>query len=123
MIEIMVVIFIIGVLGSIVGMNVSGSQKRSRNAKLIAETKQVQTGFELYYADHNGYNADCSAMRTAEYFPQGTPTDNVTYACTDSSYCVCVEIEEIGGERKGANSAPGCTFANPKTHFCIINNQ
>jgi prepilin-type N-terminal cleavage/methylation domain-containing protein len=130
LIELMVVMAIIGVLATMVGINISGSQKRSKNAKMIAEIKQVQTGFELYYADKGVYDqsANCNAMKTVVYFPQGTPTDNVTYNCTPVAgvreYCVCGAIQEVGGEMKGANSDNNCNFsAATKTHFCVVNAQ
>lgn len=128
-VEVLVVIAIMGVLMSVIGFNVKGSQSQSKNAKLIAEVKQLQNGFELYYANKGNYapleDTDCSHITgDREYFKSEAPsTTEVSYDCDSDAYCVCVEVLDYGGVRKGANSAPGCSFADPKTHFCITNNQ
>ncbi|MFZ5391068.1 MAG: type II secretion system protein [Patescibacteria group bacterium] len=55
LIELLVVIAIIGILSTlaVVGLNVA--RQKSRDAKRVADIKQVQTALELYYGDQNGY--------------------------------------------------------------------
>lgn len=49
LIELLVVIAIIGVLASIVLASLSGARAKSRDARRIADTKQIQLALELYY--------------------------------------------------------------------------
>jgi len=55
LIELLVVISIIGILSTlaVVGLNVA--RQKSRDAKRVADIKQMMTALELYYGDQNGY--------------------------------------------------------------------
>ncbi len=55
LIEILIVIAIMGFLSSIVLVGLSGFRQRGRDAKRIAELKEVQNGLELYYASYGSY--------------------------------------------------------------------
>lgn len=55
LIELLVVIAIIGLLASIVLVNLNRARKKARDAKKIATLKQVQNAIELYYSDYNYY--------------------------------------------------------------------
>ena len=47
----MVVIAIIGILATIVTVSLGGSQERSRDARRVADIKNIQVALGLYYAD------------------------------------------------------------------------
>jgi type II secretion system protein G len=55
LIELLVVIAIIGLLASIVLVALNGARSKSRDAKRIADFRELQTALELYYNDNNGY--------------------------------------------------------------------
>jgi prepilin-type N-terminal cleavage/methylation domain-containing protein len=74
LIELLVVIAIIGLLSSIVLASLSGVRKKSRDAKRVAEIKELQLALELYFDSARSYPAsgswpsDCSgstALQTA----------------------------------------------------------
>jgi prepilin-type N-terminal cleavage/methylation domain-containing protein len=128
LIELLVVIMIIGVLATMIGSNFLTSQRRARNAQRISTLKEIQKGFEQYYGDDNGNYAACSTMFNSTYFPQTPPatgTLGYTYTCTTVDYCICVEIQEVAGERPAANSTNDqCVFsASNPTHYCLRNLQ
>ncbi|MDP1709394.1 MAG: prepilin-type N-terminal cleavage/methylation domain-containing protein [Candidatus Komeilibacteria bacterium] len=55
LIELLVVIAIIGILSTLAVVSLNNAREKSRDAKRVADTKQVQTALELFFADNNGY--------------------------------------------------------------------
>ncbi|MEO8065243.1 MAG: prepilin-type N-terminal cleavage/methylation domain-containing protein [Candidatus Doudnabacteria bacterium] len=55
LIELLVVIAIIGLLAAIVLVSLSSARLKARDAKRIADVKQMMSGLELYFTDHAGY--------------------------------------------------------------------
>jgi len=55
LIELLVVIAIIGLISSIVLVSLNSARVKARDAKRIAEIKQIQTALELYYDDNSAY--------------------------------------------------------------------
>jgi len=55
LIELLVVIAIIGVLSTLAVVALNSARQKSRDAKRVADVKQMQTALELYYSDTNSY--------------------------------------------------------------------
>ena len=55
LIELLVVIAIIGILATIATISLGSARAKSRDAKRIADIKQVQTALEMFYNDNNRY--------------------------------------------------------------------
>ena len=55
LIELLVVISIISLLSSIVLTSVNSARAKARDARRIADLKQIQTALELYYDSNNAY--------------------------------------------------------------------
>jgi type II secretion system protein G len=55
LIELLVVIAIIGVLASVVLASLNSARAKSRDARRIADLKQIQTALELYYDANLSY--------------------------------------------------------------------
>ncbi|MCX6793035.1 MAG: prepilin-type N-terminal cleavage/methylation domain-containing protein [Candidatus Falkowbacteria bacterium] len=55
LIELLVVIAIIGVLSTMAIIALGNARAKSRDAKRVADIKQISTALELYYSDYNTY--------------------------------------------------------------------
>lgn len=107
LIELLVVIAIIGILSSVVLASLNSARKKGRDARRVADIKQLQLALELYY-DANG--AYPTALSTANLVTPGyiaaIPTDPSTGAAysyaglgsgaTCSSYHIGATIETTG---------------------------
>jgi len=68
LIELLVVIAIIGLLSTLAVVSLNNARSRSRDAKRVADVKQMQTALELYYNDCNQYpeQTTAAALTTGE---------------------------------------------------------
>jgi prepilin-type N-terminal cleavage/methylation domain-containing protein len=134
LIELLVVIAIIGLLSTLAVVALGNARSKSRDARRVADIKQIQTSLELFYNDENRYpdgqaagetvTAGTSITGTNETFMQvvpANPTPNgATYvytACTSAgvcanptatagSYTLSYSLEGItGGIASGAHTA------------------
>ena len=60
LIELLVVIAIIGLLSTLSVLALNSARARARDAKRIADVKQIQTALEMYYNDMNTYPTTAS---------------------------------------------------------------
>jgi prepilin-type N-terminal cleavage/methylation domain-containing protein len=61
LIELLVVIAIIGLLSTLSIVALNQARARSRDARRVADVKQIQTALEMYYNDNNIYPASITA--------------------------------------------------------------
>lgn len=126
LIELLVVIAIIGLLSTLSILALNSARARARDAKRIADIKQIQTALEMYYNDTGDYPATASVTAGATLSStNGTylravpspplPTDGTncgtsvvayTYAKTGTTgsnssytiqYCLGATINEVTG--------------------------
>ena len=62
LIELLVVIAIIGLLASVVLLALNSARAKSRDAKRLADVRQLSTAMELYYNDNGGYPSATAVM-------------------------------------------------------------
>lgn len=76
LIELLVVIAIIGILASIVLASLDSARKKGRDARRIADIKQLQLALELYYDQNNQFPTALSTTTlVANNFISTVPTD------------------------------------------------
>ena len=99
LIELLVVIAIIGVLASIVLASLNSARRKSRDARRVADIKQLQLALELYF-DTNRRYPDALTQLAPTYipalpadplggaYPYDNFLDNTRAACVEPSSCV-----------------------------------
>lgn len=55
LIELLIVVAIIGLLSTLAVVALGSARVKARDSKRLADLKQLQTAFELYYTDQNAY--------------------------------------------------------------------
>ncbi len=106
LIELLVVIAIIGILSSIVLASLNTARVKGRDAKRVADIKQIQTALEMYADSNNGaYPTGLIALENANFIPRvptppaGTTATSYFYAGMTAgcvSYHLGAELEDAG---------------------------
>ncbi|MDO8600533.1 MAG: type II secretion system protein [bacterium] len=98
LIELLVVIAIIGILASIVLASLNTARRKSRDARRIADIKQIQLALELSFDQDQEYPLLLADLATDNFIPQ-VPTDPSTglsyayFPLEDSDGAACVAAE------------------------------
>ena len=76
LIEILIVVFIIGLLATVVSLNVIGKTDDARKTKAIADLKELEQGLHLFKLDNGFYPADLMGLiqkppNARKYPPEG----------------------------------------------------
>jgi len=81
LIELLVVIAIIGILASVVLASLNSARKKSRDARRVADIKQIQLALELYFDGQSpgAYPLALSALSTGNYIAT-VPADPLAVA-------------------------------------------
>ena len=79
LIELLVVIAIIGILASVVLASLNGARKKGRDARRIADLKQIQLALEMWY-DANGSEYPDALSSLAPTYISTVPADPQTAA-------------------------------------------
>ena len=115
LIELLVVIAIIGILASIVLASLDSARKKGRDARRIADLKQVQLALELYYDANGSYPSAYTAANlvTPGYISvlPSDPSNSQAYAyapwAASASPTVCSSYH-LGADLEGStNTALG----------------
>jgi type II secretion system protein G len=120
LIELLVVIAIIGILSSIILASLDSSRKKGRDARRLADIKQIQLALDLYYDQNNAFPPDVGATNgvytfdptvlTAPGYISAVPTDPstgkpypyVAYSAGASANTTCISYH-LGAELESAN--------------------
>lgn len=69
LIELLVVIAIIGILASVVLASLNSARKKSRDARRVADVKQIQLALEMYYDSKGGSYPLTLSLLAPDYIP------------------------------------------------------
>jgi len=109
LIELLVVIAIIGILSSIVLASLNTARQKSRDARRVADLKQLQLAMQLYYDANSSYPTTTAALAptyiaTIPRDPIGSiayPYDQVT---SGSSYHIGANLEDANNQALQSDS-------------------
>ena len=99
LIELLVVIAIIGLLASVVLLALGSARSKSRDAKRVADVRQMVSALELYYNDNNGYPTTTGGLvptylGAAPSYP--LPVDGA--GCTQTAYTYATAGTAVSGQ-------------------------
>jgi prepilin-type N-terminal cleavage/methylation domain-containing protein len=98
LIELLVVIAIIGLLASIILASLNTARQKGRDARRLADMKEIQLALELYYDTNNSYPIQGATATVAA--PSGSTipcTGSNTLVPTDISQCPSDPIQPASG--------------------------
>lgn len=115
LIELLVVIAIIGILSSVVLASLNDARQKSRDAKRIADVKQLQLALELYFDSNGTYPSSTASLAPdyisviptdpvggGDYLYAGLGTTNGAAACTN--YHLGATLEQTGHTVLGSDA-------------------
>ena len=105
LIELLVVIAIIGLLSTLAVVALNNARAKARDAKRVADVKQIQTALELYYNECAGYpsTAGGAAILSTDDANSGTCAGSITFG----KYMATVPVPPAPGDGSAA-----CVAAN-----------
>lgn len=130
LIEVLVVMGLIAILGSLMFGNFLKSQRRGFDAQRQADMKTIQNAFEQYYVANDGVYPVNDVEGGGE-FPGGSmpldPRNNgefvytVIYDPSGSGYCACALLEEIESNATDLPTTAQCEFGStaPLPYVCV----
>jgi prepilin-type N-terminal cleavage/methylation domain-containing protein len=130
LIELLVVIAIIGILASVVLASLNTARQKSRDARRIADVKQIQLAQELYFDANGAYAASTSALAPT-YIPS-VPIDPLddsayTYVATSATpitdYVLSATLEDASNNALESDldgtSVRGMTVSCADPEYCV----
>jgi len=106
LIELLVVVAIIGLLASIVLASLTTARQKGRDARRLADLKEIQSALELYYSDHNVYPTSASQATAA----------TALSALVSGGYMSVVADDPLGGSYHYVYIAPAATVTSK---YCL----
>jgi general secretion pathway protein G len=106
LIELLVVIAIIGILSTIVLASLNTARLKSRDARRIADIKQLQLALAVFYDSKAGYPSALSCLASGGYISSvpKDPSTNADYPYTPlgSGLCNCASVSNVTSYHLGA---------------------
>ncbi len=129
LIEMLVVVAIIGILSSVVVVGLSSARSKARDARRIADIREIQNKLETNYSNSIGYTAPDSTCSSGVSIPSGAtvapgcPVDPQNspylYQTTSSSlsYKLGIKLENPDQNNYSAGTCPNGIAAAPA--YCV----
>jgi len=115
LIELLVVIAIIGLLSTLAVVALNSARQKARDAKRVADIKQVQTALELFYNDNSGYPWTPDGDDEVVIGRVATDDDCGGSACT----LLCFS-DELDSSNDGFQASGGCDGSNNTTFMGLV---
>lgn len=103
LIELLVVIAIIGLLASIILASLNTARQKGRDARRVADIKEIQLALELYYDANSQYPTSLGAL--VPTYISAMPTDpSSSVTCTTGAQTGCYDYVPLQGSALSASS-------------------
>lgn len=130
LIEMLVVVAIVGLLSSVVVVGVGGARQKARDAKRVADVRQIQTWFESNYNNATGYPNVTTYPAELPKDPTGGTYPAYSVCSNAQVYAIGVTFENAGNRPSGGVAAAqlpcslSVTCANAPTDrvYCVTSN-
>jgi general secretion pathway protein G len=120
LIELLVTIAIIGILSSLMMVNLQGFRERARDAARKKDLQTIQTAVEMYRSDMSSYpnpslpNCLSSLSNGTTTYLKVIPCDplnksNYFYSSTGNTYTLYGCLENVKDSQKDSSAQAGCT--------------
>ncbi len=88
MVELLVVVAIIGLMAAVALVALNSARQKARDARRVADIRQVQTALEMYYSDANGYPSGANTLVGVVAGTAGNCIDNAGFTanCSGTVY-------------------------------------
>ncbi len=122
LIELLVVIAIIGLLSTLAVIALGSAREKSRDAKRVADLKQVQTALELYYTENGEYPTAAQAVTLGSGQYACLDASGFAASCAADAYLGQVPADP-GSSAYSYTSADGTTYSITVTLESTVNNM
>jgi prepilin-type N-terminal cleavage/methylation domain-containing protein len=112
LIELLVVIAIIGILSSIVMVSLVSARQKSRDAKRIADIKNIQLSLEQYYNDNLNYPTNIYTGLVPTYMSNVPYDPNSSTICTTGAQSSCYKYAalNVSGGSTNCTTVPSSKY-------------
>ncbi len=119
LIELLVVIAIIGILATLLLLQLNSVRSKGRDTKRVTTVTQLRDAVEQYYDDNGSYPAALSVALTGKYLANSVvvPTDPQTGAqygygldSTGTKYQIWAQLENLGGSLRNDSDINGAAY-------------
>lgn len=116
LIEMLVVVAVVGLLSSVVVVGLSGAREKARDARRVADVRQIQNELETLYTDTTGYPA--AGTGTGQITIPSDPQGNIYLyeKVGNYSYKLGIALEGDGNDNFSSDCPSGITAAPA---FCV----
>jgi type II secretory pathway pseudopilin PulG len=108
----LVVIAIIGILATIVSANLLTARQKARDAKRIADIKNIQLSLAVYYNDNLKYPTNIYTTLAPTYMASVPYDSNSSVVCTDGTQASCYPYAALNssGGTNNCTTVPAVKF-------------
>jgi len=106
LIELLVVIAIIGLLSTLAVVALNSARQKARDAKRVADIKQVQTALELFFSENSGYPSFTTS-------PGNTLGEDIDCGGGTGDACTCLD-------QNGFQNSTNCGASNAIIYMGLV---
>jgi len=119
LIEMLVVVAVVGLLSSVVVVGLSGARAKARDARRVADVRQIQNELETLYTDADGYPESGDGTGDTIHIPDDPQGNPYQYVRTESnfSYELGIGLENSENDNFSDGDCPAAIAAAPA--FCV----